>query len=556
MKREMIGLILFSILILFFSIYSYDANSANEGCGSCESDAECNLDNYMRVLPQNQWSWACRPRGDCVVGGIGNLGNVEYECTSGVSIGEFGAMSTSYCYAIRNVNSCIFIGENYRDGDFPVCDNEYSCNEDQLNINYKRLDYPNRECDNIGTYSINCADINERCNNMDGAYGESCTCRANGQTGSCVEPTNFVRVRTSTSNRANPEKLYDGYDANMGLRCFDYEGTDCVEDLTHLNFFENRGAPYNNVAGVLYYKDFLGDSWTHDENNGYTILDLGINYEIYAIRLYGHANIQFRLYYSLNNNDWYSIYNGNMGSEPNLYRISGYIPEDDNIHSDSYFLIKYNRAPQEGEIYLNSPRTARYIKYEVTRGVNTNLAAEIVIEGKPAEEEGPVCGNGRIDGRLEECDGNDLNEKTCNDYDYNRGILRCYEPDVVRNRCRFDTSGCYYRTGNIDFDLRVNAGRALRRVDEGEVLMCPGDSNEVRISLMNVDDERGNSGDVIIYDNVYYDPDCDNTGILYYQRTFNDCENLGYGESCIKRYNLNYAWFGCYYHNVYVRGRQ
>ena len=168
-------------------------------------------------------------------------------------------------------------------------------------------------------------------------------------------------------------------------------------------------------------------------------------------------------------------------------------------------------------------------------------------------EGGNVCGNGAINAG-EECDGNNLNQKTCSDFGYNRGTLRCTTPDNVGNGCKFDTSLCYYASDQIDFRLSISPPRALRNVNVGENLICPLDSQEISVNLMNVDDEQRSANNIVIYDYVYYDQNCDGLGDLYLSPNQFNCGTLTYGQSCIRTYDLTYYLQGCYYHNAYVYG--
>ncbi len=48
------------------------------------------------------------------------------------------------------------------------------------------------------------------------------------------------------------------------------------------------------------------------------------------------------------------------------------------------------------------------------------------------------CGNGKTEPPEEECDSPDMNQKTCNDFGFDGGILKCMA------NCKFNKEGCYY----------------------------------------------------------------------------------------------------------------
>ena len=536
MKR---GVVLFSVFMLIFSFYSYDVSSVNMACGGCAEDADCNVDNNGNELPKYQWDYACRASENCIGGDP-----IEFQCTGGNDPNGYSKIQCSPVYS--NGKSCILV-EGYGDMEQNRCATEYSCDGNQLDIVHKTFSAGRDSCVDLETSNIDCTNINERCSDMNDTYGESCSCISNGETGGCVEPTKFITIQSSTGNCGTFESLYDSNGINFGTS--DLYGSDLV------TFYDDARLQYK-----LRNRGGLNDdsSWICNQNSGYAILDLGREYDIYAIRIYG-GNIAFKLYTSLDRQNFDPINNGNsinLAHEPNYANRGGLINR--NNVNELYFLFKFNERPENNEIYTNQVIRASYIKYEVIQGVNNNvnnnLGQEIVVEGKVAGDREPICGDGEINAG-EQCDGNDLNGQSCGDYGYNKGALRCNEPDAARNRCRYDMSGCYYESNEIDFRLTVDSGRRIRNIDGGENLMCPGEDRNVRITLTNTDDgRRASPENLIIYDSIFYDEDCDGTGTLRSGRTFRDCNQLDYGESCIRTYSYLYADTGCYYHNVRVDG--
>ncbi|MEK6892256.1 MAG: SdrD B-like domain-containing protein, partial [Nanoarchaeota archaeon] len=53
----------------------------------------------------------------------------------------------------------------------------------------------------------------------------------------------------------------------------------------------------------------------------------------------------------------------------------------------------------------------------------------------------PVCGNGVLDAD-EECDGNDFGDKSCTDFNFKSGALKCTISEEPTKSCKIDTSGC------------------------------------------------------------------------------------------------------------------
>jgi len=76
----------------------------------------------------------------------------------------------------------------------------------------------------------------------------------------------------------------------------------------------------------------------------------------------------------------------------------------------------------------------------------------------PDEEPEAYCGNGIVEGN-EECDGTNLNEKTCVDLGYDTGTLQC------SSNCLFDTSLCFVNTcGNGVIDDGENCANCPQDV--------------------------------------------------------------------------------------------
>ncbi|GEM_PF-2746376 len=67
----------------------------------------------------------------------------------------------------------------------------------------------------------------------------------------------------------------------------------------------------------------------------------------------------------------------------------------------------------------------------------------------------PYCGDGIVNQPTEECDGSDFNGKTCLDFGYDKGVLKCTAT------CKIDTSGCYY-----EYDQPSPGGTATQPENE------------------------------------------------------------------------------------------
>ena len=184
-----------------------------------------------------------------------------------------------------------------------------------------------------------------------------------------------------------------------------------------------------------------------------------------------------------------------------------------------------------------------------------------VCVGQDRNEEEPYCGDGYIYIDREECDVREnyyfnLGGKTCTNIGrgFNQGVLSCYFSGDP-HECQFDVSGCSYISPEIDLRITVQPEIRQIRGDNQDPLICPRQSFNTRVMLTNIDDERRASPEnLIIYDSIFYDEDCDGIGIFRSGRIFRDCNQLDYGESCIRTYSYLYTDSGCYYHNVRVDG--
>ena len=159
-----------------------------------------------------------------------------------------------------------------------------------------------------------------------------------------------------------------------------------------------------------------------------------------------------------------------------------------------------------------------------------------VCSDSPDEERPqPRCGDGTVNRYNELCDGNDFNERTCNDYrNFNRGSLRCTD------ECEIDTRECSYQPENVELSLEIGNGD----------MMCPKDSERLFLKLRN---NGRDLDDVFLYDTVFYDSNCDGAGRVYLNYNFVfDCGDVEYQSSCVKSYPIWYYFPGCYYHNAYA----